>query len=252
MEWDRLGPVAVIDVETTGLNPKSDRIISVAIVQTEFDPKGSEPQGETMTTVVDPGVPIPVEVTRVNGFTYRDIAGQPTFADEADRLREFIGDRQLVGHNVSFDKQFLSAEFKRAGVKSLHRNRSHCTMYGSCDWLSEITGWWTSRRISLDRALEVFDLPGRKTNTHDALEDAKLTAMLAGRLCQLEGLPKSKTADLRRHIEKKASAGKRRRKQQPGGEVMLESPRPAKSKPFYRRFWFWIIILLIYASLAGD
>ena len=145
MEWDEPGRVAVIDVETTGVDPKSDRVISVAIFQTQFDPQGDELRGDTMTTVVNPGVPIPREASRVNGFRDRDVTDRPTFADEADELREFIGDRELVGHNVSFDKRFLSAEFKRAGVKTLHRNRSHCTMYGACDWLSEITGWWSSR-----------------------------------------------------------------------------------------------------------
>ena len=252
MEWDEPGRVAVIDVETTGVDPKSDRVISVAIFQTQFDPQGDELRGDTMTTVVNPGVPIPREASRVNGFRDRDVADKPTFADEADELREFIGDRELVGHNVSFDKRFLSAEFKRAGVKTLHRNRSHCTMYGACDWLSEITGWWSSRRIGLDRALEVFDVPGRKAKTHDALEDVKLTAMLAARLCQLEGLPKSRTKQLRRHVKDHASTNQRASSRQRRRGVALESPRPATSKRSYKWIWIWVFVLLAWAWLASD
>ena len=228
MEWDQLGPVAVVDVETTGLDPKSDRIISVAIVQTEFDPTAEKVSGVTMTMVVNPCMSIPREASRINGFANRHVAEKPTFADVAEEVREFIGDRHLVGHNVSFDKQFLSAEFKRAGVKTLHRNRSYCTMYGACDWLAEITGWWQSRGLSLERALAIYGLPPRKRKVHDALEDAKLTAALGARLCQLETLPKSRTASLRRHIEDHAS-----------------TRQPRQRKPFYRRFWFWVLILLI-------
>lgn len=67
MEWDELGRVAVIDVETTGVDPKSDRVISVAIFQTQFDPQGDELRGDTMTTVVNPGVPI-IGVRNFCGF----------------------------------------------------------------------------------------------------------------------------------------------------------------------------------------
>ena len=229
MEWDQLGPVAVVDVETTGLDPKSDRIISVAIVQTEFDPTAEKVSGVTMTTVVNPCISIPRGASRINGFANRHVAGKPTFPDVAEELREFIGDRHLVGHNVSFDKQILNAEFKRAGVKTLHRNRSYCTMVGSCARLAKITGLWPPFGLNLDRALEIYRVPARKQKVHDALEDAKLTAALGARLCQLEALPKSRTASLRRHIKDHAF------------------PRqPRQRKPSSNRgFWFWALILLV-------
>ena len=252
MPWGRLGTVAVIDVETTGLDPNSDRIVSVAVIRMELDPHGEKLRGDSLTAIVDPGRPIPRKASRVNGLKDKDVAGKPVFADEAREIRDFIGDCELVGHNVSFDKRFLSAEFKRAGVETLHRNRSHCTMLGACDWLAEITGWWSSRRIGLERAMEIFDPPNHKWKAHDALEDAKSTARLATRLCQLEVLPKSRTAGLRRHIRDHASTRKQSPTRRLRHEHESKKRRRKSSKPFYRRFWFWVCFLLVWAWLSSD
>jgi len=255
MKWNELGPVAVIDVETTGLDAKSDRIISVAVIRTQFVSTGEELRGDTLTAVVNPGCSIPWQASQINGFTDEDVAGQPSFADEAEEIREFIGDRELVGHNVSFDKRFLSAEFKRAGVKTLHRNRSHCTMREACSWLAEITGWWSSSRISLDRALEIFAVPARNQQVHDALEDAKLAALLASRLCQLEVLPKSRTASLRQHIRDHASNRPRTHEQVLRREYASNAndKQSRKSKPLYRQIWFWgLVLLLVLVLLSSD
>jgi len=249
MKWNQLGSLAVIDVETTGVDAKSDRVISVAVIRTEFASTGEELRGDTLAVVVNPGRSIPWQASRINGFTDEGVAGKPSFADEAEKIRAFIGDRELVGHNVSFDKRFLSAEFKRAGVKTLHRNRSHCTMRAACSWLSEITGWWSSSRISLDRALEIFDVQARSQKVHDALEDAKLTALLASRLCQLEVLPKSRTASLRQHVRDHASNRQHKRQRIPAQAMSRERApndrQSHKSKPLYRQIGFWGLVLLL-------
>ena len=122
---------AVVDVETTGLDPSSDRIISVAVVRARFADLRENPDGlhgTTMDVVVNPQCRIPRDASRVHGFTDSDVADKGPFSDVAQQFRDFIGDLPVIGHNVSFDKRFLSSEFKRAGVKTLARNKSFCTM----------------------------------------------------------------------------------------------------------------------------
>ena len=121
----------VVDVETTGLDPQIDRIVSVALIRSSFESLRENPNrlhGETMDALVNPQRRIPKQASRIHGITNEDVADKDPFADVAQKLRDFIGDLPIIAHNVSFDKRFLNAEFKRAGVKTLARNKSFCTM----------------------------------------------------------------------------------------------------------------------------
>ena len=120
----------VLDVETTGLDPQKDRIVEVAAIRVDFRKSGEDQvRCPTFVSRFNPGVPIPKRASDVNGITNEAVADAGRFADEAQALRDFIGSVPVIGHNISFDKKFLSSEFKRAGVKTLHRNKSYCTMW---------------------------------------------------------------------------------------------------------------------------
>ena len=67
-------PIAFIDVETTGTNPNSDRVVELSILK--IHPDGKE---EYKSHRVNPGVPIPAEATAVHGITDTDVASLPTF-----------------------------------------------------------------------------------------------------------------------------------------------------------------------------
>ena len=100
-----------LDLETTGLVPTRDRIIEVGAVKV----KGPLVQ-ETFTALVNPGVPIPLYITKLTGITDREILekGQP-LDDVLPALKEFVQDCPMVGHNLDFDLAFLKAggfEFK--------------------------------------------------------------------------------------------------------------------------------------------
>ena len=231
MSWQGLGEVAVIDVETTGLEPDTDRILSISIALIDLDEQETLVTGHT--AMFNPDRSISLAASRVNGITARTVANKPRFAEEAQELRDLIGTRELVGHNVSFDKRFLNAEFKRAGVKTLHRNRSHCTMQGTCEALFEIAEV-NRRRISLNDALKVLGLAGRHKDIHSALEDVQLTTHLAQKLWELEVLPRKQTKDLRHSIRQNYKAHSRKRTAETnaglsGGKWL---------------FWFIVIILL--------
>lgn len=107
---DRTAPWVVVDVETSGMRPPHDRVLSVAAVA--VGPDGAVV--EEFATLLNPGVdPGPVHV---HGLTPALLAGKPRFADVAGELARVIDGRTVVAHNAAFDASFLAAEARRAGV----------------------------------------------------------------------------------------------------------------------------------------
>src|SRR6185437_11683369 len=104
------GGSAVVDVETTGLFPGRDRVVEVAVVH--LDP-GANVTGQ-FSTLIDPCRD--VGPTRVHGIRAPDVNGAPTFREAAAVVRQLLGGRALVAHNVRFDAMFLAAEFDRCGM----------------------------------------------------------------------------------------------------------------------------------------
>ena len=104
-------PIAIFDLETTGLNITTDRIVEIAIIRVEAD--GSESE---FLRRVNPGMPIPPEVSAIHGIFDEDIADAPTFEAIANEVVQFIGDSDLAGYNSNkFDIPVLAEELMRAG-----------------------------------------------------------------------------------------------------------------------------------------
>ena len=104
-------PVAVIDLETTGTDPQSDRIVEIGILKVTVDGRRSR-----RILRINPEVPIPPSATEVHGITDDDVADEPRFADVADNLIAFLDGCDLCGFNLKrFDLRLLYAEFTRAG-----------------------------------------------------------------------------------------------------------------------------------------
>jgi DNA polymerase-3 subunit epsilon len=101
--------VAVVDVETTGLFPRSNRIIEIAVVRTRL---GTGEQ-RTYSTLVNPNRD--VGPTRIHGIRARDVVGAPRFDEVAGDVFAMLSGAVVVGHNVAFDKAFLTSEFDRLG-----------------------------------------------------------------------------------------------------------------------------------------
>ena len=171
---------AVLDVETTGLDPQKDRVISVSVLVFDFQTAAYEQRidGQTFDALVNPRIPIPTEATKVHGIKDRHVAEAEPFSAVAARLREFIGTRPLVGHNVQFDKRFLNAELKRAGERMLTKNRGYCTQQRLREHMSALYG--IQRRYwSLDDLVAQLNIDGRVGKQHNAAEDVLLTAKAA-------------------------------------------------------------------------
>ncbi|HEY8829347.1 MAG TPA: 3'-5' exonuclease, partial [Candidatus Limnocylindria bacterium] len=95
-----------VDLETTGFDPKTDRIIEIGAVRVRLTADGAE-AGETFSTFVDPGRDIGATITRLTGIRDLDLVGAPSAADAVARFAAFAGDGVFVGHNVGFDLSFL-------------------------------------------------------------------------------------------------------------------------------------------------
>jgi len=112
-------PVAFFDLESTGINVASDRIVEFSILK--LDPSGSK----TMKTArVNPTIPIPAETSAIHGIFDKDVANEPTFKDLAPSLFKFLFDCDLAGYNSNkFDVPMLVEEFLRAGIDFDFRDR---------------------------------------------------------------------------------------------------------------------------------
>lgn len=112
MKLNLIRPLAFFDLETTGVNVGSDRIVEIAILKAM--PDGSE---LIKTLRIHPEMPIPLQSSLIHGIYDEHIAEAPKFREVAAELADFIGDADLAGYNSNrFDIPVLLEEFLRAGV----------------------------------------------------------------------------------------------------------------------------------------
>jgi DNA polymerase-3 subunit epsilon len=105
-------PIVFFDLETTGLNPATDRIVEMALVK--MLPNGER---ETWVKRLNPGMPIPAETTAIHGIRDADVADAPAFRQVAKELLAWIKGCDFGGYNAArFDLPLLVEEFLRAGV----------------------------------------------------------------------------------------------------------------------------------------
>ncbi|MFB6263668.1 MAG: PolC-type DNA polymerase III, partial [Bradymonadaceae bacterium] len=103
-------PLAVIDVETTGLDETEDRIIEIGIVHFE----AGEVE-EIWGQLVDPQRELPDKVTDLTGITEEDLRGQPTFDEIAEEVHDRLSGVGIVAYNLEFDRGFVEAGLERSG-----------------------------------------------------------------------------------------------------------------------------------------
>ena len=112
-------PMVFFDLETTGTNIATDRIVEISVVKVM-------PDGEKIikTRRINPEMPIPAEATAVHHITDEDVKDCPTFRQVAKSLREFMVGCDFCGFNSNrFDLPVLVEEFMRAGVDVDFRKR---------------------------------------------------------------------------------------------------------------------------------
>ncbi|MDR0686791.1 MAG: 3'-5' exonuclease [Dysgonamonadaceae bacterium] len=105
-------PIVFFDLETTGVNIVSDRIVELSYLKVW--PNGKE---ESRSYRINPEIPIPPEVTEIHGISDEDVKNAPTFKGIAKSLASQIEGCDLAGYNSNrFDIPLLAEEFLRAEV----------------------------------------------------------------------------------------------------------------------------------------
>jgi DNA polymerase III subunit epsilon len=106
-------PLAIFDLETTGINIGSDRILEIAIIR--IMPGGNV---QKKRKLLNPEMPIPPAATEVHGITNEMVKDAPTFKQAANEIRQFIDGCDLAGYNSNrFDVPILMEEFLRSGIE---------------------------------------------------------------------------------------------------------------------------------------
>lgn len=104
-------PIAVLDVETTGLDPRVDRIIEIAIIEM----KGGVVV-DKFATLVNPDQDVPDEVQKLTGIEPSQLADAPRFAEIAEEVRKRLEGRIFVAYNLAFDRAFVNEELSRVAL----------------------------------------------------------------------------------------------------------------------------------------
>lgn len=100
-----------VDCETTGLDPKADRVIEIAAAKfTIADVLAS------MEHLIDPECEIPAASIEIHNITQEMVAGKPKASAVLKSYIDFIGSHTVVGHNINFDIEIIACEAERAGI----------------------------------------------------------------------------------------------------------------------------------------
>lgn len=156
-----------LDLETSGLNPKIDKIIEIGAVKVvEGEVAG------TYVTFVNPGIKLEEKTTKITGITDKDLESAPTIEKVIFELSEFIGDFPLLGHSVLFDYSFV----KKAAVnqKMTFEKKGIDTLRIARKFLPNLE----SRNLGF--LCRYYKIPMKE---HRALEDAKATHCLYQKMC---------------------------------------------------------------------
>ncbi len=119
MNLNLKNPLIFFDLETTGINVVSDRIVEISLIKVM-------PNGEELekTLRINPTIPIPKETSEIHHIYDEDIKNAPTFKEEAKNIANFIEGCDLAGFNSNrFDVPLLAEEFLRANVDFDMKNR---------------------------------------------------------------------------------------------------------------------------------
>jgi DNA polymerase-3 subunit epsilon len=171
-------PLLIFDLETTGTDPLSDRIVEISALRLGVD--GGR---ELRTRRLNPERPIPAAATAVHGIHDRDVQDEPTFRQISRSLLAFIGDADFAGFNVRrFDLPLLEREFRDCGLD---------LQPGGRKVIDAMTIFHRKESRDLSAAVR-FYLNREHTGAHGAEADVTVTAeVLEAQLERYEDLPRA-------------------------------------------------------------
>lgn len=151
-----------IDLETTGLNPKTDKITEIGAVRVIEGERR-----EAFTALVNPGRKLEPRIVELTGLTDGELAAAPYIEEVLPAALDFIGELPLLGHSVLFDFSFL----KKAAVDSrlVFEKKAVDTLKIARKYLADL------EHRNLDYLCAYYQIPHQ---AHRALADAEATALL--------------------------------------------------------------------------
>lgn len=155
---------AIVDIETTGTNPKEDRIFQFGCVFVE--------NGEIVgrfATMIHPGRSISPQIQHLTHTTNKDVRHSPYFEDVASTIYELLSGTVFVAHNIHFDYRFLNAELERCGCERLQLKGIDTVELAQILFPTEISFRLSDLSESLGLSHE---------RPHQADSDAEVTAQL--------------------------------------------------------------------------
>jgi ATP-dependent DNA helicase DinG len=163
--------IVALDLETTGLDPRSDAIIEIGAIR--FNDRRIE---EEFSTLVNPQRPIPTFITDLTGINNQMVQNAPTIEDVIPELDDFVADLPILGHNVKFDVGFLRQQ-------GLFRYNDTLDTYDMAAVLMP-----SARRYNLSALGQNLGIPFPAN--HRALDDTRVTMAVFNRLNEIaEELP---------------------------------------------------------------
>jgi DNA polymerase-3 subunit epsilon len=166
-------PLLFLDLETTGLNVATDRIVEICVLK--LHPDGSR---EVRTRRINPNIPISPQAQAIHGISNEDVADEPTFKKVAKSLAQWMEGCDVAGYNsIKFDVPMLAEEFLRAGVDFNFRKRKLIDVQNIFHKMEQRT-LKAAYRFYCDKDLE---------NAHSAEADTVATMEVLE--CQLDKYP---------------------------------------------------------------
>ncbi len=175
MNLNLKNPIVFLDLETTGINIVTDRIVEIALLK--IHPDGRE---EEKLQRINPGMPIPPQSSAIHGIYDEDVKDAPTFKEMAKTFARFLEGCDLAGYNSNrFDIPLLTEEFLRAEVDIDLKKRK---------FIDVQTIFHRMEKRTLAAAYK-FYLEKELTNAHSAMADTRATYdVLKAQLDRYEGV----------------------------------------------------------------
>jgi DNA polymerase-3 subunit epsilon len=160
-------PIALIDIEATGLDSAVDRIIEIGIVVG----RGAEIL-ERRSWLVNPGCPISEESRAVHGITDEMVKDKPSFAEIAAEVAAALTGIVPAAYNAAFDRAFIAAELERAGFL---REQLPAVLAHNVEWIDPLV--WARELHELEKGKSLVEVSARMgvalETAHRATDDAE-------------------------------------------------------------------------------
>lgn len=187
--WLSTTPFAVVDLETTGPEPETARIVQVGVLQVDFGLVTG-----AWSALVNPGEPIPAEASEVHGITDEHVRGAPDWAATAPAFMRLIRGRGLVGYNaIRYDWPILLRQLAEVGIET--QQRGVLDVMVTMKHLDRYVAGKGRHRLSA--AAERWGVQAEQA--HDALGDCKTTWALLRALLESGKVPA--TANPQRFVD---------------------------------------------------